>query len=90
MGVRPGCVQAGALPVQREHVCVHLPHLPDEHGPLAGSDKAFPVPENENQAFPPGSAAGDLGVGIHPLLANAFLSQVRLKSYYLLLSIHFR
>lgn len=78
LGVWLGGVQAGALPVEREHVRVHLPHLPDEHGPLVGGDEAFSVPENANQAFPVGPPAGDLDVSLHPVTADAFLPQVRL------------
>lgn len=79
LGVWLGCVQAGALPVKCEHVCVHLPHLPDEHGSLAGRNEAFSVPENENQALPDGSPAGGLDVSVHSVPADAFLPQVRLK-----------
>lgn len=77
LGVWHGSMQAAALPVKREHVRVHLPHLPDEHGPLVGRNEAFSVPENENQALPAGSPAGGLGVGVHPVGADAFLPQVR-------------
>lgn len=82
LGVWLGCVQASALPVQCEHVCVHLPHLPDELGPLAGRNEAFPVPEIENQALPAGYPAGGLDVSVHPVPADAFLPQVWLKSLY--------
>lgn len=77
LGVWLGCVQAGALPVGCEHVCVHLPHLPDEHGPLAGCHQAFHIPENENQTLPAASPAGSLGVSVPPVCAGAFLPQVR-------------
>lgn len=77
LGVWLGGVQAGALPVEREHVRVHLPHLPDEHGPLVGGDEAFSVPENADQAFPVGPPAGDLDLSLHPVAADAFLPQVR-------------
>lgn len=80
LGVWLGCMQASALPVQCEHVCVHLPHLPDELGPLAGCNEAFPVPETENQALPASYPAGGLGVSVHPVPADAFLPQVWLKS----------
>lgn len=79
LGVWLGSMQAGALPVECEHVRVHLPHLPDEHGPLDGRNEAFSDPENENQALPAGFPAGGLGVSVHPGSADAFLPQVRLK-----------
>lgn len=79
MGVWLGGVQAGALPVQREHVRVHLPYLPDEHGPLAGRQEAVPLSENENQTLLTASPAGGLGVGLRPVAADAFLPQVRLN-----------
>lgn len=70
-------MQAGALPVMCEHVRVYLPHLPDEHGPLAGCNEAVSVPENENQALLAGSPAGGLGASLHSGTADAFLPQVR-------------
>lgn len=79
MGVWLGGVQAGPLPVEREHVRVHLPHLSDEHGPLAGRHKALYVSEDENQALPAGSPAGGLGAGVRPVVADAILPQVILK-----------
>lgn len=77
LGVRLGRVQAGALPVQREHVCVHLPDLPNEHGPLAGRCEALSVPENEDQKVPVGLVDGGLDVSVHPLPAHAFLPEVK-------------
>lgn len=80
-GRRPGLgvwlsgMQAGALPVKCEHVRVHLPHLPYEHGPLDGCHKAFCVSENENQAFPVVPPAGSLGDFVHPGTADALLPQ---------------
>lgn len=82
LGVWLSSVQTGALPVKCEHVRLHLPHLPDEHGPLAGCHEAFSFPENEDQAFPPGSPACGLGDGVHPVTADAFLPQVRLNFYF--------
>lgn len=79
LGVWLGSMQAGALPVKCKHVRVHLPHLPDEHGPLVGRNKAFSVSENENQALPAGSPAVGVGVSVHPVTADAFLPQVRQK-----------
>lgn len=81
LGVRFGGVQGGALPVQREHVRVHLPHLPDEHGPLAGRHQALPVPEDEDQTLPAGLADGHLDFSLPLLAANAFLPQVRIQSF---------
>lgn len=90
LGVWLGCMQAGALPVRCQHVWVHLPHLPDEHGPLAGCNQAFYVPENENQTLPAGSPAGSLGVSVHPGRAGAFLPQVRRKCFFVpLILLHF-
>lgn len=74
-------MQADPLPGKREHVCVHLPHMSYEHGPLAGSHKALYVSENENQALPAGSTAGGLGDGVRPVVADAILPQVILKYY---------
>lgn len=72
-------MQTCALPVQREHVWVHLPDLPDEHRPLAGGHQAFSVPKNKDQTLPAGSPVGGLDVGIRPVHTNAFLPQVRPK-----------
>lgn len=77
LGVRVGHLQAAALPVQREHVRVHLPHLPDEHGPLAGRHQALPVPENADQKVPAGLADGSLDFSVRLLPADAFLPQVK-------------
>lgn len=82
LGVRLGRVQTGALPVQREHVCVHLPDLPNEHGPLAGRYEALSVPENEDQTVPAGLADGGLDFSVHPLPAHAFLPEVKLHHFF--------
>lgn len=79
LGVWLSGVQAGALPVKCEHVCVHLPDLPDEHGPLAGCLQAFCVSKNEDQALAPGSLAGSLGLSVSAVTADAILPQVSLK-----------
>ena len=69
LGVRCSGLQAGALPVQRQHVRVHLPDQPDERRPLPGGDTALPGAPAAHQARAAGCAAGHVDTGVRDVAA---------------------
>ena len=76
LGAGGGHVQGRSLPVLCEHVCLHLPDLPHERGPLAGCHSALPLPATAYQTGSLEPSAGALEPGLPAGTAHGLLPQV--------------